>query len=188
MIIETINEHQIKLLLNFEDLYNNHISLHSFMCNSKDCKKFYLNVLNKTLKLSPDTYTIDIESFFISSTCSCILLITYNLRKPTLHTVKKNINYFSFRDFFWLKFKCFEDFCMFCNFLNIRYRFQSSLYLLNGAYFLKIVPHNIKDYFRILTISKDFACTTYGSKFSIDSNANTIIENSALETCKKYFI
>lgn len=188
MIIETINEHQIKLLLNFEDLYDNHINLHSIMCNSKNFKKFYLNILKKTLKLSPDTYTIDIESFFIPSTCSFILLITYNLKKRTLHTVKKAINHFSFRKSFWLKFCCFEDFCMFCNFLGKTCALNSSLYLLNTFYFLKINLNNIKNYFKILVISKDFASATYSNNFLLDKNANVIIENSATEVCRKYFI
>lgn len=191
MLIEKINTNQIKIILDLEDLRKNNISLHSFMCNSKESQNLFLNILdfaNKNNELNFKNHEFNMESFFIPSMNSFIMLITYISKKMYVYPSKKTFNTFKFNKSFWLEFNCLKNFCMFCNFLNSNYKIHSSLYVLNSSYFLYINSNNIQDYFRILTIAKEFANTTYNNTFFLNENADIIINNSAIETCKKYFI
>lgn len=189
MLIEKINEKQIKIILDIENLMNSNISLHSFMCNSKASQNLFLNILdfiNENSELNFKKYNFNVESFFIPSITSFILVITYT--SPKIYVSTKAFNKFKFEKSLWLKFDNIDNFCMFCNSLSINYEIHSSLYLHNNYYFLHISITSIKNYFKMLTMSKEFANAAYNNTFFLNANANIIVKDLAIETCKKYFI
>lgn len=189
MLIEKINENQIKMTFDSNDLAKNNISVHSFMCNSEESKNLFFNILNymhNEIDFNKIKYEIFTETFFIPSKNSFIMLITRVQKKAYLQLRRNNLKSFKFMHHFWLDFSYLNDFCMFCNFLN--FNLTASLYLLNDHYFLHIEPKNLKQYFRLLNISSEFSEKIHNNNFILDENAKCIIKKNAVQTAQKYFI
>lgn len=191
MQIEKINENQIKVILNLEDLKQNNITIHSFMCNSSSSQGLFLNILSYAkdkIGFNLNNYEIIIEAFSIPNQSSFVLVITRVPKTDHLHISKLKYGTFNFNKSFWIKFNKFEEFCMFCNSLNQNIKTKSSLYLLDDFYFLHIKFNQLKDYFIIPALASEFTNNIYHQNFIIDENAEIIIKNSAIQTCKKYFV
>lgn len=191
MQIEKINENQLEVTLDLEDLKKNNISFHSFMCNSIENQHLFFDILSfadKEIGFSLKNYEIVIESFSVPIKGYFILLITRVPKITYLHPSKLKYNKFKATESIWLKFNSLDNFCMFCNSIEDISICNSSLYLLDEHYFLHIKTNKLKIYFKILTKSCEFSSYISGNDFVLDENANIIIENSAIETCKKYFL
>lgn len=191
MQIEKINKNQIEVVLNLEDLRKNNISVHSFMSNSTKNQALFsniLNLINNTIDFSIKNCEIVIEAFSILSKCSFVLLITRVPNSTKLHVFKGKHSSFKFAKSLFLKFDDFEDFCMFCNSLNNNFDIKSSLYLLENSYFLHIKVNKLSDYFKMITISKEFSNYIYGYNFVLSENSEIIIKDCAVKTAKKYFV
>lgn len=189
MKIEKISENQLEVILNLEDLRKNNISLHSFMCNSIQSQHLFFDILNyanKEIGFSLKNYEVVIESFSVPVKSSFILLITRVPKKTYLHISKTKYGRFKTSKSFWLKFDNLEDFCMFCN--SLKENIKSSLYLLNGHYFLHIEINRIKCFSKTLTIASEFLDCIYENDFVLDENAEMIIKDFAIQTCKQYFV
>ena len=190
MQIEKINENQLEIFLDKEDLNQNNISIHSFMCNSIKSQSFYLNILTLVkdkIGFELKNYEITIESFALPCQNSFVLLITRAPKKTYLKPIKLKYKTLKMNKSIWLKFNKLEEFFMFCNSLNTTLKAKSSLYLLKDCYFLHIKLSNIKDYFKISTFAKEFSNKIYNNGFTLDENSEIIIKSSAIEMCKKYF-
>lgn len=185
MLIEKINENQIKIIFNSTDLEKNNISIHSFMCNSEESQNLCSNILNYA-NFNETKYEFLKETFFIPSKNSFIMFVTRVPKKMYLHIRKNHLSNFKFKHHFWLDFNYLNNFCMFCRFLN--FNFAASLYLLNGHYFLHIRPKNLKQYFKLLNISREFSNKIYNNKFILGKNAKCIIKENAVQTAQKYFV
>lgn len=191
MQIEKINENQLGIILDLEDLKKNNISLHSFMCHSTQSQGLcfdILNLVNKEINFSIQNYELIIEAFAVPSKCSFILLITRVPKKAYLHVSKTKYGVFKVYKSFWLKFDTFENFCMFCSFINTNLSSNSFLYLLNNHYFLHIKLSKIKHFLKIKTLALEFANHAYDNNYVLDENAEFILKNNAIEICKKYCI
>lgn len=190
MQIEKISENKLEVTLNLEDLISNNISVHSFMCNSVESQNLFFNILNfanDKIGFSIKNYEVVIEAFCVPAKNSFILLITRVPKVTYLHTSKSHYGTFKASKSFWLKFNSFEDFCMFCSFFKCDFNVTSSLYLIDGYYFLHIKISNIKYFYRVLAIASEFASDIYSNNYVLDENSEIIIKNSAIEKSKKYF-
>lgn len=188
MLIEKINENQIKIFLNLEDLDKNKITLHSFMCKSNNFQCFFSNILNlvhKEIGFKTINCKIITETFSLSFDNSFIMLISRVPENLNLHVCKNTLSSFKFKHHFWIDFSCLNNFCMFCSFLN--FNFTSSLYLLNEHYFLHIKPKNLEQYFKLLNIAREFSNKIYNNNFTLGENAKCIIKENAVQTAQKYF-
>lgn len=191
MQIEKINENQIEIIIDFEDLMEKNISVHSFMCNSLESQNFFFDIINfanKEINFSLKNYKIVIESFSLPAKNSFVLFITRIPKESKLHISKNKYEKFTVSKSFWIKFTNFEDLCMFCNSLSNNIKLKSSLYTLNCSYFLYIKILYLKDLFKILLSAKEFSDYFFSNNFIIDENAKAIIKDFAVETAKKYFV
>lgn len=191
MQIEKINNNQLEITLNIEDLRKNNISLHSFMCNSVESQNLFFNILNyadKEIGFSLENYEVIIEAFSIPIKSSFVLLITRVPKSATLHISKKKYGTLKLSKAFFVRFNNLDDFCMFCNSLNGNLEAKSSLYLLHNYYFLHIKIAHIKDFMKVVFAVNEFSDCIYDKDFLLDENADCIIEDFAIQTCKKYFV
>lgn len=190
MQIEQINENQLEVILNIDDLKRKNISLHSFMCNSSESQTLFFDILNLADEengFNLENYEVIIEAFYVPIKKSFILLITRIPKVTYLHLCRKHLGSFKINKSFWIKFNTLEEFCMFCNFLKDYSNIKTSLFLLNNFYFLHIKVKSIKNHFKLLNKSYEFANYIYGQNFILDENAQSIIKDCALQTAKKYF-
>lgn len=191
MQIEKINENQISVILSIDDLKNKNINLHSFMCNSIESQNLFFDILNlaKTeISFNLNNYEVIIEAFSIPSKSSFVLLITRVPKKNKLYSSKTKYGSFKISKSFWITFSNFEDLCVFCNSLSDNLKLKSSLYVLNGFYFLYIKFLHLKDFIKVSLSSNEFSNYIYGHDFILNENAEAIIKDCALETFKKYFV
>lgn len=190
MQIEKINDNQLEVTLNIEDLNKKNISLHSFMCNSLESQSLFIDILNfayKEIGFNLKNHEVIIEAFSLPTKSSFVLVITRIPKTTYLHTSKTCSNIYKFSKTFWIKFNTLEEFCMFCNFINNNSNIKASLYLLDNCYFLHIKVNSIKNYFKLLNESYEFATKIYSESFFLDENAQSIIKDCAIQTAKKYF-
>ena len=127
MKIEKLNEDKIRITLNIDDLKENNIDFHSFMSNSLESQELFTNMLNRAEKevgFITENYRIMIEALAMSNG-SFVLTITRLLEeKPKVSTYRKrNLNFKRKvpkldADKVIYCFKCFEDFCQYCEFLQ----------------------------------------------------------------------
>lgn len=191
MQIEKIDENQLEVTLNFEDLKKNNISLHSFMCNSIESQNLFFDILNfadEEVGFNLKNYEVIIEAFSVPAKSSFVLLITRIPQVTYLHISKSEYGTFRASKSFWIKFDNFENFCMFCTALKNNLSIISSLYLLDDCYFLHIKVNKIKYFFRVLSIATEFADYIYDNNYILDENAEVLIKDCAIKTCKKYFV
>lgn len=191
MQIEKINENQLEVTLNLEDLKENNISLHSFMCNSIESQHLFFDILNfanEKIGFKLKNYEVVIEAFSVPAKSSFVLLITRIPQVAYLHTSKSKYGTFKASKSLWIKFDNFEDFCMFCTSLENNLSITSSLYLLDDCYFLHIKVNKIKYFFRTLAMATEFAECIYDSNYVLDENSEVIIKDCAVKTCKKFFV
>lgn len=191
MQIEKINENQLEVILNLDDLKQNNISIHSFMCNSSASQNLFFNILdfaNAEIGFNLKNHEIIVEAFAVLNQNSFVLIFTRIPKTTYLHTSKLKYSSLKFNRSLWIKFDKLDEFCMFCNSFNNNLKMQSSLYLQDDCYFLHISFNNIKNYFKILTMAKEFSKNIFNMNFILAENAEIIIENSAIEMCKKYFV
>lgn len=191
MQIEKISENQLEVILNLEDLRENNISLHSFMCNSIESQHLFFDILNfadEEIGFSLKNYEVVIEAFSVPAKSSFVLLITRVPQVTYLHISRLQYGTFIASKSFWLKFDNLEDFCMFCTSLSNNLNIKSSLYLLDNCYFLHIKVSKIKYYFKILVMASEFADYIYDDNYVLDENAEIIIKDCAIKTCKKFFV
>lgn len=190
MQIEKINENQLEVILNIDDLKRKNISLHSFMCNSSESQNLFFDILNladEEIGFNLENYEVIIEAFSIPIKNSFILLITRIPKVTYLHPSKTHFGSFKINKSFWIQFNTLEEFCTFCNFLKDNSNIKASLFLLNNFYFLHIKANSIKNYFKLLNESYEFANYIYGQNFILNENAQSIIKDCAIQTAKKYF-
>ena len=107
MKIEKLNTDKIRITLNFEDLKNNDIDIHTFMSNSTENQNLFLYILDlaeEQYGFSTDNYKVRIEtmylnnnSFILNITNVCSFVIAYSKSVDKANTlmfdVKNIINF-----------------------------------------------------------------------------------------------
>lgn len=214
MKIEKLNENKIRIILNTTDLQEKNIDLNTFMTNSVESQKIFLEMLDEAeeqIGFVTDNYKIMIEALAISDG-GFILTIT-RIIPDTEKT--KSINYRKRlrvkRKLPGLNYKhsiyCFTTFDLFCDFCKSLEKLSPSLilYLENFSEKIALYLYNNKYYLVLsniqliseMQLSKHFcssivefanfvSCSNVFEKRLTEYGTNIISQN-ALSTCLKYF-
>lgn len=149
MKFEKLTENKIRITLNLTDLEEEHIDLHSFMSNSPESQALFCNLLNQAEKevgFYTKDYKLMIEAVAVPNG-NFILTVTRlpekELNKKPVKIKRKtsSIN----NSLVIYSFNSFDDYCEFCNYLNLHLNNETftklkkvSLYLYNSKYYLCI--------------------------------------------------
>ncbi|MGN1310138.1 MAG: adaptor protein MecA [Clostridia bacterium] len=191
MQIEKINENKLEVIINVADLEEKDITLQSFMSETIENQSLFLEILNfadKQVGFNLKNCEIIVEAFSIPSKNSFILIITRIPSSSALYLSKTKYSRLKLNKSFWFKFNDFETLCAFCNLFPKNINVISSLYLLEGNYFIHLEFSHLKDLIRVMLIGSEFSDCIYDSEYLIDENAQTIIKDYAIKTCQKFFV
>ncbi len=191
MQIEKINKNKLEVIINIEDLEENHISIQSFMSEAIEHQSLFLEILNfanKQVGFNLKNCEIIVEAFSVPSKNSFILIITRLPNSYALYLSKMKYRKLQLNKSFWFKFDTFETLCAFCNLFPKNLEVISSLYLLEDNYFVHLNFSHLKDLIKVMLIGSEFSDCIYNNEYFIDENAKVIIKNYAIQTCQKYFI
>lgn len=207
MKIEKLTDNKIRITLNSVDLEENNINLHTFMSNSIESQKIFIDILDKAEKevgFVTDDYRVMIEALFMSNGNFVLTVTRLDPEKPNTTYKKKKINIKRKVSQINTKkaiycFNTFDEYCSFCNFLSnniLKYMndFADSISLFeyNSKYYLVISNIHINtNLLRTFCSSiTEFAC------FIEDANlfenrlleyGNLIMQDTAIDTCIKHF-
>ena len=98
MKIEKLNENKIRVTINYQDLENNNIDVHSFMSNSIESQNMFLNILDEAERkvgFFTDDYKLSVEALALSNSTFIITVTkieTEFQKTPGVHTQRKNIS------------------------------------------------------------------------------------------------
>ena len=207
MNIEKLNENKIRITLNMDDLKSKKVDFHSFMSNSIESQKLFLDMLEEAEKkvgFVTDDYRIMVEALALANG-NFIFTITRSLpefssekaKKKKVH-IKRKINYLNKNKSIYC-FHEFEDFCLFCHSLNITIPNtyediiqNTSLYYYKDKYYLIFsnVNENSKLAKSISSIISEFGYFVNSSELferQLKEHGNEIIKESAITTCLKHF-
>ena len=207
MNIEKLNENKIRITLNMEDLKSKKVDFHSFMSNSIESQKLFLDMLEeeeKKVGFVTDDYRIMVEALALANG-NFIFTITRSLpefssektKKKKVH-IKRKTNYLNKNKSIYY-FQNFDDFYLFCHSLNTtmpnKYEDiiqNTSLYYYKNNYYLIFsnVNENPKLAKSISSIISEFGCFVNSSELferKLKEYGNEIIKESAITTCLKHF-
>lgn len=201
MKIEKLSDNKIKVVFSIKELENQNIDYHSFMSNSIENRYIFSSLLSKAkeeLDFNTDNCKISVETFELSNGNFILTITKYNIKnkKVTLRRKLPNIH----NEACIYKFSTLDNFCDFCNFLNLnlphiikKLENKNSLFKINKDYFL-IINDLILDYKNMGCFSScitEFATFTNSSNSLISKfieNSNCIVQNNAINTCLEFFM
>lgn len=207
MKIEKLTENKIRITLNLEDLKEKDIDLHTFMSNSIETQKIFLDMLEEAEKevgFKTDNYRIMIEALALSN--GTFILTVTKIEKDIdkeknkykkVH-IKRKLTNLKSKDAVYL-FSSFEEFCDFCKIFSqesiiTRKSFCSkcSLYTYNKSYYLILNNINFSLEFTKVFFNNiiEYASPVHHPnllKGKIQEYGEVIIKNNALNVCLKYF-
>lgn len=208
MKFEKLNENKLRITLNISDLADKNIDYQSFMSNSLDTQKLFLDMLaraEREVGFVTKDYKIMIEALVTSKGDFIVTVTRYmpsdtteiSNKKKTLKIKRKYTQVIKNQLIY--SFNSFEDFCLFCNCLdkNILKNINKiskniSLYLFKNTYFL-VINNICTDYKYtkpFTTELSEFATYMHNSnilEYRLREYGKVIIENYAIKTCIKYF-
>lgn len=207
MKIEKLTENKIRITLNLEDLEEKDIDLHTFMSNSIESQKIFLDMLEEAEKevgFKTDNYRIMIEALSLSNG-TFILTVTKietdvdkeKTKYKKVH-IKRKLADLNNKEVIY-RFSSFEEFCDFCAFfaqesiINRKvFCNKCSLYTYNQNYYLILSNINFslkftKTFFNHIV---EYASPVHNSslfKGKLQEYGEPIIKSNALNVCLKYF-
>lgn len=207
MKFEKLNENKIRITLNTQDLIDKNIDFHSFMSNSKESQNLFLDMLEEAEKkvgFVTKDYKLRIEALAMSDG-NFILTITRfgkssdTITKPSksgnLKIKRKNLDMSSKQLIY--KFRTFDDFCNFSNFIskiNNSYNIAKStvLYAYQNAYYLCFNNINIdhpciKQLYTLITEFGTYVDNPEMFSCKLTECGKVVIKNNAIKTCVKFF-
>ena len=131
MQIEKINNNKLKVILNLEDLENNNINLNSFMSNSLESQKLFLDILDlaeKDLNFYTNNSKLIIESISLANN-----IFIFTITKQNSPKISSSSN-------FIYCFNTFDDIYNILAYIDI-----NNLYLYNNTYYLITNSNNKKN-------------------------------------------
>jgi len=203
MRFEKLDDNKIKIILNIKDLEEKNIDLHSFMSNSIETQKLFVDLLKEAeIKVGfvTNNYNIHIETFATSEgnfifNITRMSVANYSQKKKIIYKRKtKNAN----KNFAIYSFDNFDDYCNFCSFLNKHYTNLDSFFknttliLYDSTYYLVLFTSSIdkillQPFFSYIT---EFANLCYTSDLFLNKlleHGEKIIPNDAIGIGIRYF-
>ncbi len=188
MKIEKLNENKLKVIFSSKELEENNISIHSFLANSKESRKFFLailNIANEDLNFRLNTSQITYDTISFSNKYFVIIIKKVHADAPIS---SNNVFY---------KFNNIDDLFEFCDTIKnalSSIEFDSTLYQYDcdtnknsSVYFLKFDFSNldISSINKILAVISEFKNFIKFSKLALshfEEFSTAIIKNSAIQS------
>ncbi len=207
MKFEKLNDNKIKITLNLTDLEENHIDLHTFMSNSIESQKIFLDMLDKAEKevgFVTDDYKVMIEAILMSNGNFVLTITRFEPEKANSTykkkkvCIKRKVCEIDTKKAIYC-FNTFDEYCNFCNFLNnsiLKYiddfAESISLFEYNSKYYLVISNIHInanllKTFCSSITEFARFIEDAYLFENKLLEYGNLIMMDNAIDTCLKYF-
>lgn len=208
MRIEKVNDDKIKVTFNMDDLSEKNIDFHSFMSNSIESQKLFLDMLDEAknkVGFVTDDYKILIETAACDNgnfICNLTRIVPdfkkETFSKPTVHIKKKRS--FPKSNMTIYAFNSFDDFVDFCAFFANNFKGDISLFSSNSKLFLydSIYYLLLKDVSTDLDLLESFcACISEFAYFISNSNCfenklfefgNLIIDDNAIVSTFNCFV
>ena len=212
MKIEKLTENKIRVIINFEDLDQKDIDLHSIMTTSLENQGLFLKILAKAKKevgFNTENCKLLIEAFSTPDGTFVFTITKYkavenddmpynnNFSQKKLTVKRKSINLTKSNVIY--NFNSFDEFCNFCicinNFKSFnvnKFSKDISLYLYNDTYYLIISNINLNyEHINIFySVISEFAkvfSNSEGFKNKLLEHGNVIIKKNAINVGIKYF-
>lgn len=207
MKIEKINDDKIRVTFNLDDLNEKNIDFHSFMSNSIESQKLFLDMLDEAknkIGFVTDDYKILIETAATDSgnfICNLTRIVPdfkkEKFTKPSVH--KKTLDLTNSRVAIYA-FDCFDDFVNFCNFFVSNFNDKVEIFSNNSKLFLydSVYYLIINDVVTDLNLLKSFcACISEFAYFISNSSClenkilefgELIVDKNSILTVSKYFV
>ncbi len=212
MKIEKLTENKIRIIVNHQDLKDNHIDLHTLMTKTLENQSLFFEMLSKAeqeVGFYTDGCRLLIEAFSSTDDNFVFTITKYEKTESDLSdektfsprkklTVKrKSVNLKSTNAIYC--FEEFENFCNFCQFLNHIQQFESkkmskdfSLYWYQNKYYLiisniNITYPNLKNFYS--AISEFGKSIHFSNSFQnkLLEYGKVIMRKNAITTGIKYF-
>lgn len=208
MKIEKVNDDKIRVTFNLDDLNEKNIDFHSFMSNSIESQKLFLDMLDEAkskVGFVTDDYKILIETAATDSgnfICNLTRIVPDCKKEKFIKSgvhIKKNRDLTDSRVAIYA-FNCFDDFIDFCNFLVSNFDDRVEIFSINSMLFLydSIYYLVINDVVTDLNLLEGFcACISEFAYFVSNSNCfenkirefgDLIVEKDAILTVSNYFV
>ena len=207
MKIEKLNDNKIRITLNLTDLEENHIDFHTFMSNSIESQKIFLDMLDKAEKevgFITDDYKVMIEALAMSNGNFVLTVTRFEPEKANTIYKKKKINIKRKVHKIDTKkaiycFNTFDEYCNFCNFLSnniLKYmnNFSDSMSLFeyNSKYYLVISNIHIntnllRNFCSSITEFARFIDNASLFETKLLEYGNLIMKDNAIDTCIEHF-
>lgn len=209
MKFEKLNNDKIRIILDLQDLQDNDIDYQSFMSNSSDTQRLFMDMLDEAeeqIGFTTKDYKIMVEAL-ATIDGNFIITVTRSLPDSNLPPVPKKCNIQIKRkkhkldsNILIYEFSKFDDFCDFLKHLDslnlkniITFTKQFSLYTYKNHYYLLMDNINL-DYPYIKTFL--FAITEFGKSINSPSlfrhklteYGHIIIKSNILKTLNKHFL
>lgn len=209
MKFEKLNENKIRITLTMQDLNEKHIDFHSFMSNTLESQDILLDMLEEAKKetgFDPENFNLKIEALATADTNFIFTITKINPEIEKEKTSKKKFtikrkSIFPSSTQAIYRFRSFEDFCDFLQFLKENdlfhyikqvadsislYRYKENYYLLLNQIHLKTFDNQkfytcITEFAKHITNSKVFAS-------KLKEYGNIIMQDHALEIGLKHFV
>ena len=209
MQIEKLTENKIRVIINDEDLKQNHTDLHTIMTKSLENQGLFLNILSKAEKevgFYTENCKLLIEAFSTPDDLFVFTITKYSendfkdvlLNSPKKLKVKRKAVNINNTDAIY-QFNGFEEFCNFCNCIKSKNQFDItklskhiSLYLYNNTYYLvlsniKTDYKNIKIFYNTISEFGKFVSNSNTFKTKLLEHGTSIIKKNAISIGIKYF-
>lgn len=205
MKFEKVNNDKIRITLNLQDLQEKDIDFQSFMSNSSDAQKLFLDMLDeaeKEIGFITKDYRIMIEAL-ATIDGDFIITVTRSLpeeessKKRILKAKRKNIKLDTEVAIYC--FQSFDDFCSFCLYIHNsslenldKFSKDFALYSYHEKYYL-VINHinldfiNIKSFYYIVSEFASFVTNPNLFKSKLAEYGKPIMKKNALKTTLKYF-
>ena len=204
MRFEKLSNDKIRIILNLQDLEDNDIDYQSFMSNSSDTQKLFMDILDEAeeqIGFKTKDYKLMVEAlatfdgdFIITVTRSLPDINTY--KKKTIMAKRKSANLNT--DTIIYKFNSYDDICDFVLLLKnknipglITFTKSFSLYIYKSNYYL-IMENINKDFIGIkqflCALTAEFGKSVNNSnlfKSRLSEYGNLIIKNNFYKTISK---
>ena len=207
MKFEKLSENKLRITLNISDLADKNIDYQSFMSNSIDTQKLFLDMLDKAeqeIGFTTKNYKIMIEAL-VTSSGEFIVTVTRSLpeglgissKKRSFKAKRKSIN--SLNNKIIYSFSSFDDFCLFCNSLDKNIVKNSTkiskditLHLFKNTYYLLIEDINLNYIYSkpLLNSISEFGAISHNSSilsYELSEYGKLIFKNNAIKLCLKFF-
>lgn len=205
MKFEKLNENKIRITLNLTELKDKDIDYQSFMSNSSDTQKLFLDMLDEAeekIGFNTKDYKIMIEAI-ATVNGEFILTVTRslpdeeNLKKKNIQFKRKNETLHSSLAIY--SFETFDDFSSFCSYQNLNTVLEAdkiskelSLYTYKNKYYLiinniNLKAKNLKPFYYTIAEFGHFISNPETFKNLLIEHGTLIIKKNAIKNTLKYF-